>query len=69
MKRNSRSSTSPEESGRLTGAPGRHADYIMEGGPITRDRYLNLAYPEGVPDPLPAEPPPELGRWSAAEGG
>jgi hypothetical protein len=25
------------------------------GIPLTRENYLNLAYPDGVPDPMPAE--------------
>jgi hypothetical protein len=25
------------------------------GTPLTRDNYLRMAYPGGVPDPLPAE--------------
>lgn len=56
-------STMPEnESSRLPMAstpPSGH-DPVLErmkerGLPLTRKMYLTLAYPDGVPDPLPAE--------------
>lgn len=48
-------------------------DYLMAGGPVTREQYLSFNHPEGVPDPYPAELeaslPPPLQVQSLAQGG
>lgn len=37
-------------------------DHLLKKGPVTRESYLTFAYPDGVPDPLPAELEAQLPR-------
>lgn len=37
-------------------------DHLLKQGPVTRESYLEYAYPEGVPDPLEAEEEAALPR-------
>jgi len=50
----------PEASLPLSG-PDPMVEWMQSMGiPITRSRYLSLSYPDGVPDPMPAELEAEL---------
>lgn len=64
MKPESNSTTSPAASIPLTGSDPLLELMKAQGTPLTRQNYLALAYPQGAPDPLPAELelglPPEL---------
>ena len=64
MKLETRSPNSPGGSTRQTGLDPLLEHMKARGIPLTRKHYLELAYPDGVPEPFPAELeselPPEL---------
>jgi len=56
MAQEKNSSSSPAASAPLSGISSPVTqELIRRGLPVTRTNWLNLAYPEGAPNPLPAE--------------
>jgi hypothetical protein len=55
MKPEEQSLSAQEESLRLSGNDPVVERLKARGLPVTRTNYLKLAYPEGAPEPLPAE--------------
>src|SRR5262245_34199372 len=55
MKPDKQSLSAQEESLRLSGNDPIVERLKARGLPLTRTNYLRLAYPEGAPEPLPAE--------------
>ena len=50
-----KSKSSPEASTLLIGMDPLLEHMKAQGIPLTREKYLELAYPLGAPEPLPAE--------------